>query len=173
MSMEINGAHFCSKITGQYFPQPEKDSWDKQWIKQEFDKGVVKVVFKDMIGEKGHKYLTLSNPPRIFLDLKDPKHLPPSPWYQLPLKGWAFRKMRVGTYSNKIRFVLDLTEDEFLKHTVHTQKADLIVTIGPFSRIFQATEISTPAEKSPSVEITATQPLKSMKKALHQPKIEK
>ena len=140
------------KLADPSYSLPEKNSWDKQWIKQEFDKGAVKFMFKDMIGEKGFQYFTLSNPPRIVFDIKDPKHLPPSPWYKLPLKGWAFNKMRVGTYPDKVRFVLDLSEEEFLIHTVYTEGADLIVKIGPFSKIFQANDNSSSAAKPPSAD---------------------
>ncbi len=139
-------------------PLPQKDSWDKQWLKEEFDQGVARFVFKDMIGEKGYEHLILSDPPRIVLDLQDPKHPPPSRWYQLSLEGQAFHKMRVGTYPDKVRFVLDLSPGEFPQPSVHAEGADLIVLIGPFSDPSQTAEVLAPAAKAPAADPVVAHP---------------
>ncbi len=140
-------------------PLPEKDTWDKQWFREEFEQGVVKFVLKDMIGEKGYKYFILSNPPRIVIDLQDPKHLPPSHSYQLPLQGRAFHKMRVGLHPDKVRFVLDLVPGGLPKPSVHAEGPDLIVMAGPFSDTSRPAELPALSEKLPSADTVVPQPL--------------
>jgi TonB family protein len=96
-------------------------------ISEEYGPGFTKISFKDIVGEKGYRYFLLSNPPRLVLDVPKPPRKPSL--RKRTLKGEAFRRLRVGQYPDKVRFVLDFRQDEGKEPAVSAEGRDLTVLV--------------------------------------------
>jgi TonB family protein len=108
-------------------PSPERNQWEREGIREEYTGEFTRIVFQGMVGDKGYTYSLLTTPPRLVIDLQEPIRKPSVD--RLVLKGGAFRQLRIGKYSDKTRFVLDLRKDSIPEPLVQRKGEDLIVQV--------------------------------------------
>jgi TonB family protein len=100
---------------------------DKEGISEEYEQGFTKISFGDILGSKSYEYFLLSNPPRLVVDIPEPRR--ELSLRKRTLKGEAFHRVRVGQYSDKVRLVLDFRKGDCNEPSVTADGRDLIVFV--------------------------------------------
>ncbi len=79
-------------------------------------------MFRDLLSEGGFLYDSLQDPPRLYVDVKEPRRALTSDRQRL--KGEGFRQFRVGRYPDRVRITFDLRHDTATDPVVRADPAD-------------------------------------------------
>jgi len=101
------------------------EHWEKDGVREEYTDEYSRIVFSDILGDGHFRYRFLPDPPRLYVDILQPKRK--ITWDRLRLKGEAFRQMRVGRYPDKVRITFDVRNHKLPEPLVHADGRDLII----------------------------------------------
>jgi type IV pilus assembly protein PilQ len=129
----------------------EEESWEEDGIREVFREGYTRVVFSGILSEEGYKYFFLEDPSRLVLDVKEPAR---EVWFnRLPLRGEAFRGIRVGRHPDKTRFVLDLREEGQPEPLVQVEENDIVVLADVIPPIDGPSDSTRPEQELPELPV--------------------
>jgi type IV pilus assembly protein PilQ len=104
---------------------PALQRWQDDGVQEEYRDGYTRLVVQDLIERGGYRFSVLEDPPRLVVDIQEPKRT--LSWDRLALKGDAFTQLRVGRYPEKIRLVFDFRKNGIPDPQVRAEKGSLIV----------------------------------------------
>jgi TonB family protein len=108
-------------------PSRQSKQWAREAIREECTAQFTRIVLKGMLGDKGYKYSVLPTPPRLVVDLLEPKREPAVD--RVALNGGAFQRVRIGRHPDKIRFVLDVRKGGLPEPSVFKRGEDLVIQV--------------------------------------------
>lgn len=107
---------------------PHEDRWATAGVRATSEGSYARVILEKILGGKGYSFSMFADPPRLVVDILDPTRAVPAK--QLDLKGGAFRRIRFGRHSDKLRVVFDLAGTLKTEPLVQKRGTDLVVQVG-------------------------------------------
>ena len=99
--------------------------WEEDGVREEYADGFTRLVFHEILGDGKIRYRLLPEPLRFYVDIPFPQRT--LSWNKLPLKGNAFRQVRIGRYPDKLRLTFDVRDRDLPEPVVLAEGGDLVI----------------------------------------------